>query len=456
MSWEAYMKRAVLILFLVTGWMVPVVRSSQDLPGQTEITKWPQDKHAAVSLTFDDNSINQFRVAVPIMDKFGLPATFHIITGEISGSRYHGTFVGRPVQAVIQETARVPTNADNFFERASAVGHLRLQGTLEYHSRAGELYEDGKIGEAYRLIDEAYAKVRRGDFAPEPEAPATADRQNAVSWDDLKKLTARGYEISSHTVTHPRLAVLDEANLIYELEKSREEILNHMGSKHTFTVECPYGTEDERVLKYALARYPASRNRMPEPFLEELNRSSEKDPGASAKEYVQWQRGVLTKTPMALMKSWVDTIAAHDNMWLVLVFHGVDGVGWEPTTGAELAEYFSYIKSRDDRVWAATFGDVTKYMRERMRSTVHTFRKGDVMEVVLRHDLADERYALPLTLKTYVPAAWTAVAVRQGSGLSRAAVEKDGRGSYVLYQARPNAEPVRLERAGRVATTENK
>jgi peptidoglycan/xylan/chitin deacetylase (PgdA/CDA1 family) len=440
------MKRAILILFVLTGWMLPAVRSSQDPTGQTEITKWPQDKRAAVSLTFDDNSVNQFRVAVPIMDRLGLPATFHIITGDIAGSRYHAMFIGRPIQAIIQETAGGATNADNFFERASAIGHLGLQGTLEYHSRAGELYEEGKVSEAYRLLDEAYAKVRGGAFAPEPAAPATADRRNAISWDDLKKLAARGYEFSSHTVTHPRLAVLDEANLVYELDKSREEILNHLGTKHTFTVECPYGTEDERVLKYVLARYPASRNRMPEPFLEELNRGSEKDPGASGKEYVQWQRGVLTKTPMTLMKSWVDTVAAHDNMWLVLVFHGVDGVGWEPTTGAELAEYFGYIKSRDDRVWAATFGDVTKYLRERMRSTVHTSRNGDVIEVALRHDLADERYDLPLTLKTYVPAVWTAVEVRQGTGFTRASVLRDGRGSYVLYQARPNAEPIRLKR----------
>ncbi|MGZ4887519.1 MAG: polysaccharide deacetylase family protein [Candidatus Aminicenantales bacterium] len=443
------MKRVILILFVMTGWMVPAVRSSQDPAGLTEIAKWPFNKRAAVSLTFDDNSINQFRVAVPIMNKLGLPATFHIITGDISGSRYHGTFIGRPVSAVILETAAVPTNADNFFERASAIGHLGLQGTLEFHTRAGELYEDGKIGEAYRLIDEAYAKVRRGVFPPEPESRANADPRNSIAWDDLKTLAARGYEFSSHTVTHPRLAVLDEANLIYELDKSREEILSHLGFKHTFTVECPYGTEDERVIKYALARYPASRNRMPETFLDELDRSSEKDPGASSKEYVQWQRGVLTKTPMSLMKSWVDTVAAHDNMWLVLVFHGVNGVGWEPTTGAELNAYFSYIKSRDDRVWAATFGDVTKYMRERMRGTVQTSRKGDVMEVVLRHDLADERYNLPLTLKTYVPSEWTAVEVRQGSGLTRPAVLRDGRRSYVLYQARPNAESVQLKRAAR-------
>ena len=67
------------------------------------------------------------------------------------------------------------------------------------------------------------------------------------------------------------------------------------------------------------------------------------------------------------MRGWVDTIVRRDNIWLVLVFHGVDGIGWEPKTGAELEEYFSYIKSLEGRVWVATFQDVTKYMRERMQ-----------------------------------------------------------------------------------------
>jgi peptidoglycan/xylan/chitin deacetylase (PgdA/CDA1 family) len=416
--------------------------------GPTEITKWQYGKRAAVSLTYDDGSINQFRVAVPIMNGLGFPATFNIITGEISGSQFHGAFVGRPTQAIIRETAVVPTGKANFFERASAIGHLGLRGTLEYHSRAGELYEDGKFDEAYKLIDEAYAKVRQSVFKPEAELNVAAAGKDVLTWDELNALAKHGYEFSSHTVTHPRLAVLDEANLIYELEKSREDILNHLGPKHTFTIECPYGTEDERVMKYALARYPALRNRMPEPFLEELNRWSEKDPGSLAKEYMQWQRGVLTGTPMTLMKSWVDKIVSRDNIWLVLVFHGVDGIGWEPKTGAELKEYFSYIKSQENQVWVATFQDVTKYMRERKHGRVQISRKDNAIEVTLRHDLEETIYDLPLTLKTYVPGSWSSVDVRQGIRITRTQAFRDEQGSSVLYQAVPNAEPVTLSKAG--------
>src|SRR5215471_4400393 len=134
----------------VTALMIPSSRFAVCQVGKTEITKWQYGKNGAVSLTYDDGSLNQFRVAVPIMDSFGLPATFFIITGNITGSQYQGTFVGRSTTSIIQETASVPTNKDNFFERASAIGFLGYEGGLEYHTRAGELYDVGKSLPAIR------------------------------------------------------------------------------------------------------------------------------------------------------------------------------------------------------------------------------------------------------------------------------------------------------------------
>jgi peptidoglycan/xylan/chitin deacetylase (PgdA/CDA1 family) len=414
--------------------------------GHTEITRWAHGKKAAVSLTWDDGTLNQFRVAVPLMDRFGFPATFFIITGDVAGSRYHGTFVGRPPEAIVEETARIPTNAANFFGRASAVGFLGYEGTLEFHTRAGEIFDEGGDPEkAYRILDDAYARVRAGAFPRRKGGEAGGAK--AVSWDELAALAKRGYEVASHTVTHPRLAVLDEPNLVYELEKSREEILDHLGFEHTFSVECPYGTENDRVLEYALARYPLARNRMPDPFVEDLDRWSEKSPSASTREYVRWQRGPLTRTPMSLMKSWVDTVAARDNVWLVLVFHGVDGIGWEPRTSADLEEYFAYLSSKEDALWIATFGDVGRYVRERMHGTVRSWVRGDAISVVLRDDLTDARYDLPLTLETQVPADWTTADVRQGDRAQRVPVVGDDGKTLVRYEATPNAEDVRLARA---------
>lgn len=413
--------------------------------GQTEITKWQYGKSGAISLTYDDGSINQFRVAVPLMDNLGFPATFFIITGQIPGSQYHGAFIGRPTKAIIDETASVPTNKENFFERASAIAFLGYEGTAAYHTQAGATYDEGKeFAKAYRIIDEAYAKVRAGGFKPVVAHEVSANEENRITWDELGAMARRGYEFASHTVTHPRVAALDDANLTYELEKSRQELLDHLGFKHTFSVECPYGTEDLRGVAYALQRYQVARNHMPDPFVDDLDRGNTKDPALSTKEYVRWQRGPLTKTSMELIKSWVDTVTAHDNIWLVLVSHGVDGIGWEPKTHQEIKEYLEYMKSKEDRLWIATFQDVTKYIRERAHGEVHSYRDGDAISVVLRDDLTDASYDLPLTLKTYVPHDWHTVEIRQGGRTTHAEVTLDQGHSYVLYQAVPNAEVVRL------------
>jgi hypothetical protein len=177
---------------------------------------------------------------------------------------------------------------------------------------------------------------------------------------------------------------------------------------------------------------------MPETFLGELNRSSETQPGTLHNEYVQWQRGATTKTPLPLMTSWVDTVLAHNNNWLVLVFHGVDGIGYEALPHELLREYFEYIKKNKDKLWIATFGDITKYMRERMHATVNTKREKNKIIIDLNHTLDKSMYDLPLTLRTYIPDDWKKVQVMQDGKTQVVTVDKNDTGKFVLYQLHPN------------------
>jgi peptidoglycan/xylan/chitin deacetylase (PgdA/CDA1 family) len=419
-------------------------------PGETQITKWQDAKTAAVSLTFDDGSANQFRVALPLMRRLGLPATFFIITGEISGSGHKGTFVGRPLQQIILDTATTATAEKNFFERATAIRFSGYKGARDIHTQAGELYESGKVHQAYALLDEAFFKIRMGDTPREPPQPSVGREQadRSLSWGDLKQFASQGFEFASHTVTHPMLSVLDEANLVYELEKSRDDLRDRVGPKHTFSVECPYGTEDQRVLGYALAKYPLSRNRMPDPFVEDLDRDSEKDPGASTREYVRWQRGARSNTLVKRMEDWLDTASAHDNVWLVLVFHGVDGVGWEPKSKEELEEYFRYIKSKESKVWVATFQDVAKYMRERMHTRIAAEPKEGAIQITLSGDLDPGLYDLPLTLKTRIPDTWKSAKIEQRGKSTTVPSGRDAAGPYVTYRAYPSGGPIVLRSGG--------
>jgi peptidoglycan/xylan/chitin deacetylase (PgdA/CDA1 family) len=276
------------------------------------------------------------------------------------------------------------------------------------------------------------------------ELGRTGNNENVLTRDMVKTIAAQGHEFASHMVTHPYLAALDEPNMVYELEKSREEILNRLGPKYAFSAECPYGTEDERVMVYAHKVYPVLRNRMPEKFLLELNRSSRKTPVNQEIEYVQWQRGAITKTPLPMMKAWVDTAAGQKNIWLVLVIHGVDGVGWEALTSQSIEEYFRYIKSKENDLWVATFGDVARYMRERMNSEVKSSENRGKITVTFTHSLDKSMYDLPLTLRTVVRSEWKEVIVKQGNESTRIPTQKTGNTTFVQYQASPNAGEIEI------------
>lgn len=417
----------------------------QDVTGKTTVAEWQYGKNGAVSITYDDGSYNQFKYALPVMERLGLPATFFIITGGIPGSKYHGQFIGRPVKSIITESATIPTNAQNFLERCSAAGYLGYKGTITYHTKAAGLYDEGKTEQAFKLMDDLYAKVRHGDFQPGYQPCDEVLQEKGSTWDDFRRDAAKGYEFASHSITHAGMPGLDSVNIVYELTKSKEEIRNQMGDKYTFSSEVPYGYENARVMKIAYKIYPALRNRMPEPWLTELDRPSRKTPAVNKKDYVQWQREINTRAPLPLMKSWVDTTVARQDTWLVLVIHGVEGLGYEARPVSLLDAYFQYIKSFHNKLWVATFGDVTKYMREREAVKVTTKLDNGKIKVALTHTLDRTMYNLPLTLKTYVFSDWKKAKVFQAGQSKILTVEHDDKGSFIQYQAFPNEGLLTIE-----------
>ncbi|TXE12310.1 polysaccharide deacetylase family protein [Algoriphagus aquimarinus] len=409
-----------------------------DWSQETEITKWPDGKNGAISITYDDGIINQLTIAKPIMDSLSLPATFFIITGKVEGSG-KGKFIGRDPKAIIAETATIKTDSTNFFERASLIAFTGNTEAEEYHANVGSLFEAGKVAEAYKLLDEGYEKIRNGRMRDTNDVVFHNNPVDTTTWEQYKSYEKQGHEISSHTVTHPKLAVLDEVNMRYELEQSKADLAKFMGEDATFSAEGPYGTENERVMEYAHKIYPALRNRMPEDWLEEINRGSKVQPGKTQKEYVQWQRGALSTTGIDQMKAWTDTVNAHDNIWLVLVIHGVEDYGWEPLKREELKQYFGDVKENEDAVWVATFGDVTKYLRQRKATTISSELDENEIRITLSSDLDASIYDIPVTLKTYLPEGWKGVSLVQEGGNRKLEVMSDSKGSYVSYSI-PSAE----------------
>ncbi len=69
-----------------------------------------------------------------------------------------------------------------------------------------------------------------------------------MSVDELKDLNSKGFEIASHTKTHPKLVTLDDVKLADELQGSKKALEDKLGITIT-TMAYPYYGHDDRVMK---------------------------------------------------------------------------------------------------------------------------------------------------------------------------------------------------------------
>jgi peptidoglycan/xylan/chitin deacetylase (PgdA/CDA1 family) len=73
-----------------------------------------------------------------------------------------------------------------------------------------------------------------------------------MTWDQLRDLHQRGWEIASHTCSHPALTRLDDAALQDELTRSRDACSDQLDAPCA-ALAYPYGDQDERVARAAAA-----------------------------------------------------------------------------------------------------------------------------------------------------------------------------------------------------------
>ena len=229
------------------------------------------------------------------MNERGLPATFFVITGQIPGSKYHPTFVGRPIMEILRESETVPTNKSNGLERASMLRYLAVvQGEAAVlaspfrPNSAGAQITAGN----FAAIDAALAKLRETGatyaagakpYVPvrsEESGRPSAAQPGGLTWDEFRRVAAQGHEFANHLVSHAHTPGLDEPNILYEAEKAREDLRAQLGEKHTFSIESAYGIHDERVGKILVPRFPLTRNWVADTddFMEGIMRGDRRDP----------------------------------------------------------------------------------------------------------------------------------------------------------------------------------
>jgi peptidoglycan/xylan/chitin deacetylase (PgdA/CDA1 family) len=71
---------------------------------------------------------------------------------------------------------------------------------------------------------------------------------DCMTWDELRGLAADGWEIASHTCSHPRLSTIDDERIAFELAESRAVCERELG-KPCRSIAYPYSDYDDRVVR---------------------------------------------------------------------------------------------------------------------------------------------------------------------------------------------------------------
>lgn len=172
-------------------------------------------KPRSVLVTFDDGYRNNLTQAAPILMNYGVPALFSVTTGYIGS-----TDVLWPDEVNL----RVLSWPRATIPGPSLTGPVWLP-VPDDHA--------GRIGLAERIraackslpseISSAYLSSLR-----EISCKTIDDRDHELfeflSWDDVRSLSNKGFEIGSHTVSHPILTQISTDRLEFELSESKRRI----------------------------------------------------------------------------------------------------------------------------------------------------------------------------------------------------------------------------------------
>jgi peptidoglycan/xylan/chitin deacetylase (PgdA/CDA1 family) len=235
--------------------------------------------HGAVAITFDDGYVDNLRVAKPILEKHGLPATVFMTAGSVGRER---EFWWDELERIVLGTPELPASLDGeqIFDNAclcawrghhalesfdeeeaveAPVPRWNLNGAARVNKRdahAWNLTQPSDPSPRHKLLRDVHAVIRVIPHEPRQtvldrlRAWARADETvrpefRAMSPDEMRELANGGLiDVGAHTMTHPSLPTLSAKMRRREIVECRNRLQEILGAPvNSFAY--PYGDVDD-------------------------------------------------------------------------------------------------------------------------------------------------------------------------------------------------------------------
>ncbi|HCK80571.1 MAG TPA: hypothetical protein DIC59_03785 [Candidatus Competibacteraceae bacterium] len=162
-------------------------------------------------LTFDDGYRDNYQLLYPLLRQLAAPATIYVTTGFIDGEApawWHG------IEAVLQHHPTLDMSlADRHYSFSAATTTER---DAAFQQACDLLRKAAPAARAKALSQ--LEQIYQIDFR-------SIDRERMMTWDMIREMAASGLvEFGAHTVTHPALRDLPQAEARLEMTQSRQRL----------------------------------------------------------------------------------------------------------------------------------------------------------------------------------------------------------------------------------------